>query len=158
MDIKKLKRNELALCIGKSTKTVSRYRRQGMPVNSDDRTYNLPKCFTWIVSEVKAATMPLPSDKEGLKWLNRFRKERAKLVRIERKKAEGGLVSSAGVKKEAFEAGRLIRDQCQNIPIRIGALVASESGTFECEEILRKEINFVLEDLADQLKMAEPKE
>ncbi len=65
----------------------------------------------------------------------------------------GKWIPSDIVEKTFFDCGRLIRDQCQNIPTRIGALVAAESDTFECEKILKKEINFVLEDLASALQI-----
>jgi len=52
----------------------------------------------------------------------------------------------------AFEAGRQMRNACQAIPERCGALVAVTSDQDECKQILAKEIRMILENLSDSLK------
>jgi len=72
----------------------------------------------------------------------------ARLVRLDLGKKSGELVSAKAVENEAFRVGRTIRDNLFNIPERVSHLLAAESDPAKCHEILRAEIQQVLEALS----------
>jgi len=62
-----------------------------MPRN-DDGTFHVLKCVTWAIEEARKNTTTAETA-ESQKWLTAFRRERALIQRIERKKLEASLVS-----------------------------------------------------------------
>ena len=153
MEIKKLTRTELAICLGKNPRTITRYRKSGMSVNPDNRTYNLPKCISWLISQAKAAaSTPAPDDIDGRKYLSQFRRERALIVSLERRKLEGTLLSRRKIENALFTASRIMRDHILNIPTRVAALVAGETDEAACAKILGHELKEALSELQTLLK------
>lgn len=78
---------------------------------------------------------------------------KAALNKLEYEQKSGKLIDASEVEKRAFLAGRLIRDQLLSIPDRCSALVAAESDAFNCKQIILKEINYILENLSDAVKI-----
>jgi len=67
-------------------------------------------------------------------------------------------ISRSEVSDLSFKAARLARDTLLNIPSRIAALVAAESDTNSCYQIIYKEIRDALDDFTKQLKkISKPK-
>ena len=58
----------------------------------------------------------------------------------------------AEVRDQLFSAGRLCRDSLLNIPDRVAALIAAESDQKKIQDILRSEIDPILEDFLKSLK------
>ena len=79
--------------------------------------------------------------------------EKLLLAQIRRKKEDNELIDAAGAKKAAHEAGKHIKDQCTAIADRCAPLVAVEPDSFECKQIIIKEINYVLENLSKVLEV-----
>ena len=79
---------------------------------------------------------------------------KALLRKQEYEEKQGKLIPADQVEKEAFEAGRKIRDQLQSIPDRCATLVAAELDPFECKQILMKEINHILYDLHNAIRVS----
>lgn len=80
-------------------------------------------------------------------------KYKAAMAEIAYQKETGKLISAEDVEKEAFNAGRKIRDSCLAIADRCAALVAAESDQFRCKQILLKEITFIMENLSEKVGM-----
>jgi predicted DNA-binding protein YlxM (UPF0122 family) len=71
----------------------------------------------------------------------------AKLAKLEFDEKSGLLVSKELVKKQAFEAGRITRNQILAIPDRVAGELAACSDTHECFTILTNELVKALENL-----------
>ena len=71
----------------------------------------------------------------------------AALAKLEYRERLGKLVSREQVHKEAFETGRLVRDQFLNLPDRIAGLLAAETNQERVYQILTEEIQQALEAL-----------
>ena len=75
----------------------------------------------------------------------------AALKKLEYESKEGLLISAEAVDKQAFEAGRQIRDSLQAIPDRCSAQCAAETDKFKIKQILLTEINFILTGLSEKI-------
>ena len=78
--------------------------------------------------------------------------EKLLLAQIKRKRESGELVEVEVINRQGFEAGKAIKDQLSAIPDRVAPLVAAETDTFECKQLMIREIDYVLEGLHDKLK------
>ena len=76
---------------------------------------------------------------------------KAKLKKLEYDEKRGALIERAEVVDHATAAGILIKEKLSSLPGRLGAMTAAESDPFECEQMLKVEINQVLEDLSIEL-------
>jgi DNA-binding transcriptional MerR regulator len=103
------------------------------------------------VETIRAAGMPLEMDYSAARTFNEQYK--GALKKLEYEERSGKLIAVDVVEKAAFDSGRKIRDQLQNVADRCSALVAAESDQFQCKLILQKEINFILDDLSNQLRV-----
>lgn len=79
--------------------------------------------------------------------------EKLLLAQIKRKRESGELVEADLINRQGFEAAKAIKDQCSAIPDRVAPLVAAESDIFQCKQIVIKEIDYVLENIAEKLKV-----
>ena len=77
--------------------------------------------------------------------------EKLLLAQIKRRRESDEVVDAEEVATAAFNAGKLVKEQCLAIAERVAPLVAAESDMFECKQILLKEINFVLESLSKSI-------
>jgi len=78
--------------------------------------------------------------------------EKLLLAQIKRRKESSELVEVEAVKKAAFDAGKLIKEQCLAIADRTGPLVAAEPDSFKCRELIIREVNYILEGLSQALE------
>jgi len=89
-DIENATRNDLAALFNVHPSTVSRWvARDGCPRNSNGK-FDLRKVILWRLEDGNLEAVSCENE-EATKWLTEFRKERALLAQIERKKAEGKL-------------------------------------------------------------------
>ncbi len=65
---------------------------------------------------------------------------------------EGELISVESVQKQAFEAGKRTKEAITVIPERVSAILASIDDPNEIKNILRKEIDIVLGNIAESLR------
>jgi hypothetical protein len=93
MGINSLKKQEVATLCGVSVRTVSNWLLEGFPRNTDG-TFDGPACVSWLTGRIedRVSTVCAPETAESQKWLTAFRRERAKLSKIDRLKAEGSLI------------------------------------------------------------------
>ncbi len=80
---------------------------------------------------------------------------KAALKKLEYEERSGKLVDVGKVERNAFEAGKAIKEQLVAIADRTAPLVAAESKDFECKQILLQEINYILESLSKLLEAGE---
>jgi hypothetical protein len=73
----------------------------------------------------------------------------ARLTQLDYEERSGKLCQVDRVKVEAFRTARLVRDKILNIADRIGAPLAAESDPHSCREMLLRELNVALEELAE---------
>jgi hypothetical protein len=74
----------------------------------------------------------------------------ARLAKLEYEERVGSLVSKDEMKIAAFNETRRFRDHMLNIPDRVAAMVAAETETARCFEIIATEIRKALNEYADQ--------
>ena len=98
MGIHNLSKRETADLCGVSIRTVSNWILEGFPRNTDG-TFDGPACVSWLTGRIedRATAVCAPETAESQKWLTAFRRERAKLSKIERLKAEGSLIDIDGI-------------------------------------------------------------
>ena len=150
MDFKKLSQKKLCEALGIAVRTVQRWE---CPRNADG-SYSLPDVFKWrLKTQVAAGSSLAEIDRISAENLAEWRGEKAKLAALERRRIEGDYILASDVEKSAFDAGMKIRESLESIPERTAPLVAAESGTFECKEIMLKEIGFILNNLASELSV-----
>ncbi len=91
--LESLQRSDIGFAFSVHASTVSRWvSRDGCPRNPDG-SYSLKDVITWFLDRNDLETEAVNESKESQKWLGEFRKERALMVRLERKEMEGGLIS-----------------------------------------------------------------
>ena len=148
----RLMRKEIALAFAVVPRTVTRWRKAGMPQNPDG-TYNLSSCIRWRVEQLSGDMQTDAAEtEESQRYLSEYRKERAALARMDREEREGELVPVDKVKASADIAGRIVKNRLTALPARLSALVAAESDPFKCEQILKFETNQTLQDLSDEIR------
>jgi hypothetical protein len=73
----------------------------------------------------------------------------ARLTQLDFEERSGKLCQVDRVKVEAFRTARLVRDKVLNVADRIGAPLAAETDAHACREMLIRELNVALEELAE---------
>ncbi len=153
MELAKLNQKDIAWVFDVTTKTISRWTKAGLPRNRD-RSYNIRDVVRWRAEQIEN-DMPDVSDadtEESKKWLAEFRKEKALAAKLDRQEREAELLPADQVVREADHAGRMTKAKLTALPARLAPLVAPESGVFECEQLLKTEINDILTDLVNALR------
>ncbi len=99
MNVKQLKRQELADVFRVNCKTITRWAADGMPRLETGR-YDLADCIAWRIEQAdRSATKAAPDEKENSEWLEKYRKERALLARFERRQRQGQFIQQADHEK-----------------------------------------------------------
>jgi len=81
--------------------------------------------------------------------------QRARQLEIANEARLGRLVSADRVKREQFEAIRMIRDAVLNVPTRIAAQLAAQSDAGAVFKLLEDELRLTLEGVADEMEKRE---
>ena len=82
-------------------------------------------------------------------WETRFK---AAIRKLDYEIKTGKYILRQKVKDQAFMAGRIFRDAILNIGPRIAPILAAESDERKIQDVLTKEFNAALNELAKQLK------
>jgi hypothetical protein len=85
-------------------------------------------------------------------WAKTEKKYKAKLSEIKLKEERGLYYKKENIDSTIFKAFRLLRDNLGNIPERISAELSITSSQTECKKIVKDELEFVLNDLVEELK------
>jgi len=75
----------------------------------------------------------------------------AKLKKLDYEQRRAALIERAEVVKDATLVGILVKEKLLAVPGRLGAMLAAESDPFKAEQMLKIEINQLLEDLSTAL-------
>ena len=78
---------------------------------------------------------------------------KAALKKLEYEERSGKLVSREIVEKQAFDAANATKEACLAIPDRVAPLVAAESDAFQCKQIILKEINYILQEIGEKVRI-----
>lgn len=147
-DIEKLTRAELARLLSVNPTTVSRYKGSGMPINDDGKTYPAPACVQWVIAKIEnAASADAGETDESRKWLGLFRKERAKIAKIERLEKEGTLIAEDEIVEEWIYRAGIYRAGLLSFSSRLPPLLFCKKE-LEMHEILHKESCLLLASLS----------
>ena len=82
--------------------------------------------------------------------------ERGRIVELNRRQREGGLVERRKVEAAAFAVGRNARDALMNIPARVSTLFAAESDPRVIHQALEDELSNALLDLIESISASSP--
>ncbi|MFZ2631626.1 MAG: hypothetical protein WA081_05420 [Desulfosalsimonadaceae bacterium] len=140
-----IKTNELERILGVTRKTLSEYVKAGMPKKTHGQ-FDAEQSLKWWRENVASDGNPEIIDSKKIYW-----KARAERERLAADQESGNYILAVDVEKAAFDAGLQIRESLEGIPVRLAPLLAVESGRFECQQILEKEIFNVLNNLSDIL-------
>jgi len=134
--VEALRRTELAEVFRVTTRTITRWAADGMPRRGDNR-FNLSDCIAWRIEQAEKAgqiaSKEAGESPEASKWLERYRRERALLARMERKERQGGLIRRDRVVKEYAERAADLRTTFRSYKFRLGAILEGKT----CEEIMQ---------------------
>jgi hypothetical protein len=148
MNFLKVNQKLLASAFGVSVRTVQRW---DLPRNPDG-SYNLGECIQAKIEEMQHDMGDMPPDsKESLRWLGKYREERFRICKLEREELEGKLVRVSKVKGDLFAAGSMIKHSLYSLPERWAPILAAESDTFKIKQLMRREINNILDELVQNL-------
>jgi len=154
MNFEKMKQTELAKAIGVSTKTLQRWANEGLPRNMDG-SYSLPRLFEWVTDRAKNSLEP--SSLEGDRWLAAYRKERAKIAKIERKQLQGKLVPleeiSTAWASRLYEVSSMLKQFSHRLP---GIMVGKSRD--EMHKILDDETWLILDRYSRDGEFCHPPE
>ena len=118
-DFNKLSRVQLAACFGVNPRTVSRRRALGLPLF--DGKYRLPESIVWRIEHERepeeAASVPKPEGDSPN--LEKFRRERWLLARIERKEKQKQLLPRAEVEQEWTLRASELRQSLMSLRYRL---------------------------------------
>ena len=136
-------RSDLAHLLGLSDARVTQLvHNETLPRPAKRGRYDLGASVKAYVSHLKTATHSTLAVER-----TRLTKARADRAEQDLRHRAGELVEVATVKKDAFQAGRLVRDNMLAIPDRIAALIATDFDRTHTHALLTKEIRQALEAL-----------
>lgn len=135
-----------------TTKCLSHdWRKAGCPQVKRGR-WDLKQVHDWWFENIAADRAASRAGDESLSEAKRqYWWNMAESTRLKNQVAAGELIEVDLINKQGFEAGRLIKDQLLGIPDRIAPLVAVESDSFACKQLMIKEIEHVLHGLSEKL-------
>jgi hypothetical protein len=137
--LEKVNRNVAAAAIGVHPSTLSRkVLRDGCPRNKDG-SFNLVKVFAWILDQQSIELESSCESEESQKWMIKFRKERAKLAEIERKRTEGLLIEMSVIESAWASRVERVTAGLENFKDRLPPLLAYKNRR-QISQILQEEI------------------
>ena len=138
---------QLAEYLGRSERTISYYKNQGMPLNPDG-TYDLDAIDAWIEARTKKGIgqphgeRPDPGDKLG--WEAVYKEMKARLAELELKKFQGELISLDDVRRQWINRIIEVKTALLSLPRKIPPLLEGKEKR-DMEAILEDEVRFILE-------------
>lgn len=141
-----LKRTEIAEIFKVDVRTITRWLQDGLPKRADGR-YNLPECIAWRVEVAERAAGEAAGTKESpeaSKWLERYRRERALLARLERRQKQSRLITKEKVIAEFAARAADLKNSFRQYRHRLTALLEGKTHD-EIAAILSTENDRLLE-------------
>lgn len=151
VNLSRMTRDQCAWVFKVDQKTISRWKKMGAPTVRG-RYFDLQEIIEWKVEqEVRrraGSAAGTGDEEEGNRWLSAFRKERAEIAKLERRKMEGELLPKdqmvAAFVARAFEFGRALLALGRRFSARVAG--ACKKTAKEVEAIHEKEARKILED------------
>jgi hypothetical protein len=141
-DLNQLLQQELSKLLSVTRMSVNRWAKEGMPKNPNG-TYPGPACVAWLITRMedritKEADAGSESE-ESLKWLGAFRKERALIAGIERKRLQGEFVPESEVVQQWAARVREVTGGLETLADRLSGILIGK-GRDEIHQIIRTEV------------------
>lgn len=141
--LEKCSRGGVAYALGLSPSQISRLRRQGLPANADNKTFDLRAVFAWAAEREAATASSTAESAETLDALARWRGWKCRREELAFKRESAELVPVAELEAEWAGRARLVTAGLQGLCERLPAALAGKSRR-EVEELLRFEVELVL--------------
>lgn len=147
-----LSTKDVAEFFGVTSKTIAQWRKAGCPQVKRGQ-WDLKQVHEWWFENIAADRAAARSGDESLtEAKRRYWWQKAQAEETKNRLQSGELVEAELINRQGYEAGKAIKDQLSAIPDRVAPLVAAESDIFQCKQLMIKEIDYVLEGIADKLK------
>lgn len=132
MKIDNLTGSELAMCFGTSHASVSQFKKAGMPHKNGK--YNLPACLQWRIARAGGGGESKENESKDGEWLEEYRKQKAKIARLELRRLRGDLVPAGDAELVIREAVGAAKASFLAMPRKLAArLVGKEPREIEAE-------------------------
>lgn len=139
---------EISKLFGVTRMSINRWTREGLPRNKNG-TYPGAACVSWLLSRIEDRALAKAESggesEESLKWLGEFRKQRALIATIERKKLEGEVVQWSEVEAEWAGRVRELTSGLTSFADRLAGLIAGKDRG-KAHEIIRVEVRTLMEN------------
>ncbi len=137
-NLEKLLRKDIAFCFNVHAATISRWCKTGGMPRNEDGTFSLQLVIAWSIA--RAEMVPHENEPEEAKrWLTAFRRERALLAKIERKKVEGSLISWDDIQTEWAKRVSVVTSGLETFADRLPPLLEGKKREL-MREIIRDEV------------------
>lgn len=141
---------QMAEKLGCAKSLVSRYRGQGMPMDS------VVKARAWIRANVRPRADPKRAIADARSPFQQSRANReaaeASIAELELARRRKEVVRRDAVERAGFDAGRGLRDAVVAGARRMAAEVAPLTTAAECETVLARELRLLLEAFVTDLR------
>ena len=122
--------------------------KDGMPKAGRNK-YPVAKCVQWYIEYWKARAK---NTTDKVKKLNeRLLRAKAGEAELNLLKQQGQVIDIDIVEKTGFEAGKQVKESLKAMVEQLGPDLAAQTEVFEVKQIMLKEINKTLENLAKSL-------
>lgn len=146
MRIDNLTGQELALCFGTSHVTISQLKKAGMPHKGG--RFNLPACIQWRIARAGGGESKESDSKDG-EWLEEYRKQKAKIARLELRRLRGDLVPAGEAEAVIVEAVTAAKNAFLSAPRKLAARLYGLDPR-EIEAAISEEIREILTRLSNR--------
>ena len=146
-DFDSLSRKVIAGLFEVNPSTISRWAKHDQCPRNADSTYNLREVIRWALERASCESAGTCDSTEAQKWLTEFRKERAKISKLERLRIEGSLLRKGEVIRQFTARAYELARSLLMLNRRVSHKLAAASGCLpvECEKILEPEIRQMME-------------
>jgi hypothetical protein len=141
--LKKASRGAVAYVLGLSPPQISRLKRQGLPTNADNRTFDLRAVFTWAAEREAATATSGAENAETLDALAEWRSWKCKRERLAYERESGELVELAAVEASWVQRVLEVKRGLEGLADRLPPLLVGKPRA-KIEEALRLEIELLL--------------
>jgi len=142
MNVKALSGADVARCFGVDRSMVTRWKKAGMPENKG--VFSLPECIKWRLEREAEAMAPKEgTSTEGEKWLTAFRRERARIARLERLERQKKLIPQETILPEWVKRVSEIRQGLLSLSSKMPPLLEGRD-TDAMRSIIKKAVYALL--------------